>query len=141
MQNGWELRHLGMIVKDIEKAAEFYKKLGWKGEEIKDLSFPAGVLEVNGEPSETPIRIKATEFQIGNLTVEFIEPIEGDFVHSQWLQNSGEGANHVSFGVADLKAEKAEMIANGFPYIFGSDGFAFFDTLAVGNLTIELNQK
>lgn len=142
MNKDWEFAHIGMVVKDLGKAVEFYKTLGFDPDEsLNDLTIGPGELQVNGKPSTMVIKLKILNIYRGNVTLELIEPVAGEFVHMETLKDQGEGANHIGYFVGDLEAEKAKMVESGFPYIFGGSGFAFFDTRRVGNMIIELVQK
>ena len=139
MQTGWEFGHVGMIVKNIGKTAEFYKKLGFVAEEpTKDVSINKGDVWVNGKPSTTKIGLRILNLHRGTLILELVEPIEGDFMLMHSLNTKGEGVDHFAFSVADLETEKAKLVEKGFPVIFGGGDFAFFDTRTTGTLTIEL---
>jgi catechol 2,3-dioxygenase-like lactoylglutathione lyase family enzyme len=141
MNDDWRFMHAGAVVKDVKKAAAFYQGLGFAAGDLRELAIPAGELQVNGEPSTEVISLNICNVSRGDFTLELIEPVAGDFIHTQSLKSDGEGVNHLFFSVPDLPAAKAEMIAEGFPFVFGNEGFAFFDTRAVGNILIELAQK
>ena len=80
--------------------------------------------------------------QMGPLTLELTEPIEGGNYNETWMEEHGEGANHIAFIVDDLAKEVAELEAKGVPAMYHADGrYAYMDARETGGLVIELMQK
>jgi methylmalonyl-CoA/ethylmalonyl-CoA epimerase len=126
----WRFRHVGMIVRDIDKAIALYQQFGFTFVKEKFLASPA---------IENPPKSYVAHMSMGGLTIEFIQPLEGKFVNMEFLESIGEGVNHVCYQVDDLPTQRQKLIEAGFPPIYEKEGlFGYFDTRRAGNLIIEL---
>ena len=147
MENGWTFGHIGIAVRDIDKAIKYYQSLG-------AVLTDAPVVHPVGDPKEwkiygktpTKLKIKACRVQIGSLTLEMHQPIEGESLWKEFLETKGEGINHLGFFVDDVDREEAKLVEKGFAVLYSSrfqngGGATYFDTGKVGNLIIELLQR
>jgi methylmalonyl-CoA/ethylmalonyl-CoA epimerase len=144
MEN-WTLWHVGLSVKNIDEAVNYYKSLGGTPAEM-----PAGVLdstrlkdlETYGKKNVPPWKIKIKMLNLGPLSLELTEPVSGGNYNETWMDEHGEGANHVAFQVADLTKEVEELKAKGVPAMYYAKGeYAYMDARKVGGIVIELFQK
>ncbi len=74
------------------------------------------------------------------MDLEFISPIEGRPIYTDFLEQHGEGLHHIAFTVDDLDAETAKLEAKGVPVLTKvrrptGRGFVYFD---FGNVIFEL---
>ena len=136
MEKGWKFHHIGIVVRDLEKAVENYKALGI----VDKISDP---FVAEGKKA----KLIGCFMRIGSLNIELWEPVRGDTVQQEFLDEFGEGINHVAFTVDDYDSEFKKMFEEkGFPLIFGSKppigprgGGAYFDTRKENhNVIIEL---
>ena len=145
MGKSWKLHHIGVIVRDIDKAVEYCQSLG-----IAKVG-----REVELPDERPPFRGKFVE--IGSLPIEFIQPLEGEsrsqglqaFTEAckEFLDKQGEGVQHVAFAVDNLDEEMAKMVGKGVsivaegkaPAASGSST-AHFDIRQIGYFTIQLIQ-
>ncbi len=129
MENSWKFHHIGVAVKDMDKALEYYQSLG---------------IIATIEPEVQEDGIKLRYVQIGSITFELVQPVEGESPQKEFLNSRGEGIDHIAFSVDDLDEETAKLVEKGVPIIIGgrskTGGFAYFDTRKVGNVIIELIQ-
>jgi len=144
MEN-WTLWHVGISVKNMDKALEYFQSLGGTPADR-----PAIVLDSRrfseftsyGKTNPPPWRIKIKMLNLGPLGIEMTEPIDGGNWNETWLNEHGEGANHIAFQVPDLGKEVAELEAKGVPAMYHAKGeYAYMDARKVGGLVIELFQK
>ncbi len=136
MEKNWKLHHIAVIVKDIDEAVQYYESLGIAtvGREV---IFP-----------ESKPKIRAKFVQIGEVPIEFIQPLHGETPYKEFLDNQGEGVQHVAFAVDDLDEELDKLVDKGVsiivkgkaPAAFGSIS-AHFDTRQVGDFAIQLIQE
>lgn len=91
--------HLGYAVEDIEAASRFYREsLGAEP----------------GEPEEVAEQgIRAVMFEVGESSIELVEPTRPDSPVGKFLAKRGEGFHHVAFQVDDLDAALAELRTKG----------------------------
>lgn len=85
---------VGVVVKNLSEAIDFYTQTFGLGP-FQTLEFAPAQHWVNGKP--TPIRLKIGLCQWGPLTLELIEPLEGDAPHKWFLEEKGEGMQHLGF--------------------------------------------
>lgn len=158
----WKFHHLGLIVADMEKTADYLKSLGFSGfpAKIEKPTAPTHWLErttygktvikdgqrlIPQEPGEKPARVVFC--QLGSIAFEVIEPGDGVWanVNNDFLEANGEGISHIGYTVNSehfdqevdkMKAKGLEIILSG---RFTNGGQAiYFDTRKVGGIIIEL---
>jgi methylmalonyl-CoA/ethylmalonyl-CoA epimerase len=138
--------HVGMVVKDIEKAIAHLEALGFGpfkfDDEHRIFEIPF-VGELHGKPAEW--KTKISNGKMGPVELELLEPSSGDQALRETLDAQGEGLHHVGWLTSDLKAEIAKATARGakvwtssFPA--GAPGFCYFEGSDIGNLAIELRE-
>jgi methylmalonyl-CoA/ethylmalonyl-CoA epimerase len=141
----WTLWHLGLSVKNIDQAVNYYKSLGGKADDA-----PGHVLDsanfkeikTYGKTTAPPWKIKIKMLQLGPLMLELTEPVEGGNYNETYMDKHGEGANHVAYQVDDLEKEVKELEEKGVPVMYYvKSTYAYVDTRKVGGLVIELFQK
>ena len=119
MESTWKLRHVGIPVRDLDKSREDYRSLGiasFQQEFVIDSSKFAEYL-VYGKIPDPVVRTRVAMGQVGPLGVELLQPLQGETVHKELLEKTGEGIGHIAYTVDDLEAETAKMVEKGFPVI------------------------
>jgi methylmalonyl-CoA/ethylmalonyl-CoA epimerase len=148
-ENGWKFHHLGLIVKNVDKAVEFYQSMGFEPlAPIKEPVFAekAQLWEMYGKPPANPYKIRWCQLQNkqGSFIMEVTQPVEGESLMMDFARQHGEGVNHLHIKVDDLEKEKTNMEKNGFPTIMevkslsGKPFETFYDTSKIGNLYFAL---
>ncbi len=136
MGKSWKLHHIAVVVRNIDKAVQYYQFLGIATVE-REVMFP-----------ESKPKIRAKFVQIGSVPIEFIQPIEGESDYKEFLDSKGEGVQHIAFAVDNLDEEMVKLVVKGVsvivkgkaPAAFGSSS-AYFDTRQVGDFAIQLIQE
>ena len=135
------LHHVGIVVKGIEKASEYYMSTFGIGPFPIREAHMEGVL-LRGRPVSP--RIKVGSAQSGDVQIELIQPVEGESVYAEFLSTHGEGLHHLGFIVSDFDAEMAKLTALGIKPIFtrksARNSFAYLDTDKVGGVIFEILQ-
>ena len=144
-----EIAQICLIVEDIDKAAENYWKIFGIGPwHFYTYGKPlVKKMTRRGKPCEYRMRVALSH--IGHLRIELIQPLEGDTVYSQFVEEHGYGVHH--FGIitdnmeqAILKAEQAGFSITQDGSGFGADGdchYAYLDTEDAIGTTIELIER
>ena len=140
--NTWRFSHVGVLVADLDKAAEYYQSFG-----IGPFGFPEGLTlmdrEVYGKPA-SDVKNRAGLAQLGPTKIELVQPVSGKSVQKEFLDKHGEGINRIAFEVDDIEKETAKLLEKGFKVIssgkFVGGGFAYFDTDKVGGVIFEMFQ-
>ncbi|MGC9522426.1 MAG: VOC family protein [Anaerolineae bacterium] len=92
---------VAIVVRDIERATEAWSKVfGLPKPEISITDAPeVAQATYCGEPTEA--RAKLAFFDLGQVSLELIEPVDGDSVWQEVLDERGEGVHHIAFQVKD----------------------------------------
>jgi len=142
--NDLKLNHIAVVVKDIDKAVDFYSKsFGLNFEEIAQHALPPDVIT---RGKSTPFTMRVTFAQMGPLRLELVQVVEGECLYTEFLREQGEGIHHLGFEVADLEKEVANAEAQGLEMIshlkmVGIMAFAHFDAGKTNGVRIELVQE
>jgi len=111
-----QISHLGMAVKDLEEAREFYRS-------------------VFGLESSDPIiggdgTIKVSMVEVGNAVIELLQPIGKEGVMAKFLEKRGEGFHHICYEVDNINAEIALLKSKGMDVLGeprpGAEGMSVF---------------
>jgi methylmalonyl-CoA/ethylmalonyl-CoA epimerase len=138
-----------IIVEDLDKAVENYWKIFGIGPWhfytygkplVKKMSY-------QGKPAEYRMRIALS--YIGTLRIELIEPLEGDTIYRDFVEEHGYGVHHFGVLVEDMKTAIAQAEAAGLTMTqdgsgFGLDGdghYAYLNTEDKIGVTIELIER
>lgn len=139
-----KLDHIAIVVKDIQKAVDFYSKaFGLEFEEIAEHALPPDVI-TRGKP--TPYTMRVSFAQMGPIRLEVVQVVEGECIYTEFLKEYGEGIHHLGFEVADLEKEVANAESQGLELIcylkmVGIMAFAHFDATKTNGARIELVQE
>ena len=95
----FKVEHIGIAVKDLDKAEELYSKLlgtdSYKREEVE---------------SENVI----TSFFDATTKIELLASTSEDGVIAKYIDKKGEGIHHIAFEVEDIEAEMIRLKEEGF---------------------------
>jgi methylmalonyl-CoA/ethylmalonyl-CoA epimerase len=150
MENTWKLHHVGIPVRDLDKSIKDYQSLGtasFQPEFVIDSSRFAEYL-VYGKTPDPVVKTRVAMGQVGPLRVELLQPLQGETVHKELLEKTGEGIGHIAYTVDDLEEETAKLVEKGFPVILSiirsgqtRRSAVYIDTRgSFSNLLIELIQ-
>lgn len=92
--------HIGIAVRDLEKAIEIYEKILNTGCYLREV--------VEGEKVDTAF------FRTGESKVELLGATSPDSVINTYIEKRGEGIHHVAFEVADIRKEMERLKKEGF---------------------------
>jgi len=141
----WTLWHVGLSVKNMDEAVNYFKSLGGEADDSPGHVLDSAIfdsLTTYGKTDAPPWKIKIKMVNLGPLTFELTEPVEGDNYNKTYMDEHGEGANHIAFLVDELEKEVAELEAKGVPAMYHAKGaYAYMDARKVGGVVIELKQS
>jgi methylmalonyl-CoA/ethylmalonyl-CoA epimerase len=95
-----KIEHIGIAVKDIDKAIHVYKSL-------------LGYEHYKTENIESESVITAF-FRCGESKIELLEATDEDSPIAKFIDKRGEGLHHIAFAVEDIKAEIERLTEEGF---------------------------
>jgi methylmalonyl-CoA epimerase len=127
-----QISHLGVAVKDLEDAREFYRS-------------------VFGLESSDPItsedgKMKGSLVEVGGAVIELLQPVGSEGVMAKFLEKRGEGFHHVCYEVDDIRAEIESLEAKGLEVLGepkeGIEGLAvFLHPRGTHGMLVELVEK
>ena len=103
-----KFHHMGVMVKNMDKAVEYFQALGIGPFE------PSNLVHIDrqmyGKPVAADVKniVKATT--MGPIGIELIQPASGKSVHGEWVESHGEGINHIAFIVDDIEEATSIMV-------------------------------
>ncbi len=134
-----KIDQIGIVVKNMAKAVEFYKKF-FNIDDIPVMEAPPASSEIRGEPVQ--YKLKLGFGRVGDIQIELIEVLEGRSPYSAFLEQGREGFHHVGFYVDDLEGEIARMADIGIQVYARGDimgtKWAYLDTEIQTGTTYEL---
>ena len=111
-----KISHLGMAVKDLEAAREFYRSV-FKLESSDPI--------IGGEGS-----LRVSMVKVGEVLIELIEPIGNEGVMAKFLEKRGEGFHHICYEVDDIRAAVSSLKSAGLDVLGepkpGAEGMSVF---------------
>ena len=137
------LFHIGVVVKDIEKAVGHYELLGIGPFEERKGPAPTERTYFGQPAGEVHVRVTAA--WMGSVQFELIQPVSGESIQGNYLAKHGEGINHLAFLVEDCQKVLNLLIKRGFHVIAsgklaGGGEFAYIDSDSIGGVVFELIQ-
>jgi methylmalonyl-CoA/ethylmalonyl-CoA epimerase len=133
---------VGLIVRDIERSAEAYSRvLGMPKPEVIVTDGPEiAHTRFRGEPTDA--RARLAFFDMGQISLELIEPIGGPSTWQEFLDEKGEGVHHIAFSVKDTDRAVAFLEGNGIGVVQQGDytggRYTYVDSAAVLGVILEL---
>ncbi len=128
-----KIDHLGIAVKSIDKALEFYRdQLG---------------LNVALREEVAAEKVLAAMLPLGESRVELLEASQPDSVIAKFIEKRGEGLHHIAVTVPDLIAAVEKLKASGARVLneprkgAGGHLYSFIHPSSTGGVLLELIQE
>ena len=126
----FSIDHLGIAVKSLAAAQEFYRRLGMS---------PSAEEVVEGE------QVRVVMVPAGESRIELLEPTSEASAVARFLAKRGEGLHHVCLRVPDLPAVVAKLKQDGVRLVSeeikvgaGGHGYVFVHPSSAGGVLLEL---
>ncbi len=139
-QRPWQLKHIAVVVRDLEQAIQHYTNLGLCAPgsfRTHDISAKATY-----RGRSVPLEMKLALARMGEAQLELIEAHKGDNPYWDFLKEKGEGMHHLAFSVASVEAEVARAAQQGVGVLLsgqtGRGSFAYLDSADTGGAYIEV---
>ena len=135
------VEQVGIVVRDMNKAIEFYSTVFGLGP-FQEMEYSLEGVLYRGKPSGC--RIKTATAQSGPIEIELIQVLEGETPHTEFLRDKGEGLHHLRFRVDDLDGKLAEYAEQGIEPVWQHSmpelgvSWAYLNTDTIGGTMIEL---
>src|SRR5580704_7423483 len=132
-QNNFEIDHLGIAVRSLDAAIEFY---------ADQLGFPVSPRET----VETE-KVNVVMLPAGGPRIELLEATGPDSVIAKFIEKRGEGLHHVALKVPDLRATVERLKSRGARLLnepragAGGHFYVFVHPSSTGGVVLELIQE
>jgi methylmalonyl-CoA epimerase len=122
--------HLGVAVRSLQQAAEFYRKLG---------------AEVLGEELVEQEKVRVAMVPLGESRIELLEATSEDSPVARFIARRGEGLHHVALQVEnlaqkveDLKRSGVRLVTDEIQVGAGGHLYVFIHPSSTGGVLLEL---
>jgi lactoylglutathione lyase/methylmalonyl-CoA/ethylmalonyl-CoA epimerase len=128
-----KIDHIGVAVKSIDEAAKIYRDMG---------------LEVKGIEVVEEQKVKVAFIPVGESNIELLEATSPDSAIAKFIEQRGEGVQHIALSVDNIERELASLKAKGMRLIdevprMGAHGarIAFLHPKSTRGVLIELCER
>lgn len=129
-----KIDHIGIAVKSIDKALEFYnKQIG---------------LNCEGTEYIKTQEVRVAFLPIGDSEIELLEPTGEKSAVTKFIEKRGEGIHHIAFRVSNIEEEIERLKGLGIQFIdespsYGAGGasIAFIHPKSTGGVLVELCER
>ncbi|MEX1378096.1 MAG: methylmalonyl-CoA epimerase [Eubacteriales bacterium] len=128
-----KIDHIGIAVKDLKEAAEFYRNLG---------------LEIESDETVDSQKVTVGFIPCGDSEIELLEATSPESPVAKFIEKNGEGIHHIALRVDDIEAAIEEMKAKGIRMIdeeprYGAGGgrIAFVHPKPAKGVLLELVER
>ena len=127
------ITQVAMVVHSVEATAKkYYDDLGigpWRFYTIEPET--TGEMTLRGRPVKHAFRAALTK--VGDVSMELIEPLEGESLYAEHLAQHGEGLHHVAFAVDNYEDTKRQLKDKGYQEVqsgrtFNCCSYSYFNT-------------
>ena len=109
IQNVSNLSHIGFVVEDVDKTIESLSNL-WDIGPAKKVDYAVSQDEViAGEP----FSLKVGFVNLGTVMLELIQPVSSGSLWAKFLEEHGEGIQHMAFGVSNYDEVVSSFLEKG----------------------------
>jgi methylmalonyl-CoA/ethylmalonyl-CoA epimerase len=135
--------HIGLVVKDMEKSINYYETLGiGPFERSTSVQLDRKFRGKSIDDMQQDVR----KAMMGTTGLQLIQPVSGSSPQMEFLQDKGEGINHIAFLVSDLPKAVEQMVARGYKIIYSQKyarggGEVYLDTNGETGFYIQLFQR
>ena len=133
---------IGLVVRDIEKSTKTYADLF--GVEVPDWSLtdPEERAHTRYRGQSSAGRAKLAFFQLGEVSLELIEPVGGPSTWQEFLEAKGEGVHHIAFQIKGMDDQVAILEKKSMPLVQCGDYtggcYAYIDSAPQLGVILEL---
>ena len=118
---------VGFVVANLDEAVRRYTPLFGEA-----TTMDAEIEGADYRGKKVDCRLKLAMFRSGPVEIEFIEVVDGEAIHTEFLRAGRDGPHHVRFTVASFAEAAAKLEAAGMEAVFGKRfapglEFAYFE--------------
>jgi len=134
---------IAIVVRDLRTSVKHYwEELGVGPWNIWDLDHRTmSEMTLRGNPSSYSFRVAMTT--IGDVTIELVQPLQGDSIFKEFLDRRGEGLHHLKYKVEDTNSVLNEFMKKGGRVLqsarIGDGSFYYLDTESKLGFVLEVS--
>lgn len=102
-----EVHHIGWVVKDMDTAIEYWKKVGITDFNVRKNSHSGPHHIYRGKKMVASYHMAFAH--IGSVLLEMFEPVSGNSPYSEFLEEHGEGIQHIGFCLNSYEELKSQV--------------------------------
>lgn len=135
---------IAIVTRDIRASAKRWADLLGLPEAPITTTRPGREVKVRYRGKESGGQARLTFFKAGQVVIELIEPVGGDTAWKEYLDQYGEGVQHIGLQVTDLEGSVQRMQQLGYEEIhrgrYDKDNgtYIYFDTMKQLGTVVEL---
>jgi catechol 2,3-dioxygenase-like lactoylglutathione lyase family enzyme len=104
---------IGLIVRDIERSIEAYSQVFGLPKPDIIITDPPEIAKTKYKGEPTNAQAKLAFFDMGQVSLELIEPIGGPSTWQEFLDEAGEGVHHIAFRIKGTEQVTAFLAEKG----------------------------
>ncbi|MFC1994443.1 VOC family protein [Chloroflexota bacterium] len=131
------LDQIGVVVKDIDKAIEYYSSVFGLGPFYVQEVEPDGMV-YRGQVNDCRLKIA---FAIsGSIEIELIQVLKGETTHTEFLKKKGEGLHHLRFRVDSVNDMLSKLAEDGIEPVWNNPdrSMACLNSDKIGGVMFEI---
>ena len=133
---------IGLVVKNVKKTVAFYSEV-WNVDPFKIIEPDYTDRTYRGMPGNFKMRIALAPF--GPVQLELIEPLAGESIYNEFLEQKGEGLHHLGFDVDNMEDRISASEKIGIQVLQSGRrigaAFAYMDTEALSGFIMEFIER
>lgn len=119
-----DLAQVGVVVKDLDRAVKFLSEVFGLGP-FQTMTIPLEdglerTYTYHGQPAEFTYRLALGT--VGPVELEIVQPLAGENIYSDFLEEHGEGIHHIRFNVRDVEPVIEYLTKHGLENIGSGTG-------------------
>lgn len=133
---------VGLVVRDIERTAKIYADVFGMDVPKVIITDPEDISHIKFRGDPTQARAKLAFFQMGNVSLELIEPVGGPSTWKEFLDEHGEGVHHIAFRIEGMERVLTFLERKGISVVQRGDytggRYAYVDSASSLGVILEL---
>jgi catechol 2,3-dioxygenase-like lactoylglutathione lyase family enzyme len=140
--NSLPICQVALVVRDIERTARAFAEVFGMEVPAVRVTETADQTQIRYRGRPTAGRAKLAFFQMGQVSLELIEPFGGPSTWQEALDAHGEGVHHIAFRVGNMKETLAFLESRKIPVVqtgeFKGGRYAYVDSHPALKVLLEL---
>ena len=133
---------IGLVVRDIEKMAKTYADVFGMDVPNVIITDTEDIAHTKFRGAPTQAQAKLAFLQMGDVSLELIEPIGEPSTWKEFLDEHGEGVHHIAFQIKGMEEVLAYLDSKGIPAVQRGDytggRYAYVDSAPSLGIILEL---